>query len=83
MSEETLIPLNRPPDRDPVRSMAREQAAQALERLAAQVRADEGEKRFFAWSQTGESLVLPDPARRPSDVPNAALTVIRITWRKE
>lgn len=83
MSEETLTPLNRPPDRDPVRSTAREQCAQALERLAARVRADDGEKRFAAWSQETQALDLPDPARRPSDPSNAMLTVVRITWRKE
>ena len=84
MSEETLIPLNRPADRDPARSTAREQLAQHLERLAAQVRADEGEKRFYAWSTDTQTLDLPSPGHDPrQDPPNATVTAVRITWKRE
>lgn len=84
MSEETLVPLNRPPDRDPARSTAREQLAQHLERLAAQVRADEGEKRFFAWSAETQTLDVPSPGHHPlQDAPNAMVTTVRITWKRE
>jgi hypothetical protein len=83
VTEPTLIPLTRPPDHDPQRSEAREQAAQALERLAAQVRADDGEKRFYAWSQEISNLSIESPGRDPLEAPNARLTAIRITWRKE
>jgi hypothetical protein len=84
VSEETLVPLNRSPDRDPARSTAREQLAQALERMAARVRADNGEKRFYAWATETENLDLPSPGHNPrEDPPNAQVTAIRITWKKE
>lgn len=84
MTEETLTPLNRPPDRNAERSMAREALAQALERMAARVRADDGDKRFYAWSTETQSLDLPSPGHEPlKDPPNAQVTAIRITWRKE
>lgn len=82
MSEETLIPLKRPPDRDPARSTAREQLALYLERLAAYVRADDDEMRFAAWEAETQALTLSDPAHKLSDRPNAKLTIVRITWRK-
>jgi hypothetical protein len=84
VSEEILIPLNRPPDNDPARSTAREQLAQYLERLAAQVRADEGEKRFYAWSTRQHNLDLPSPGHEPlNDPPNAKVTTVHITWKKD
>jgi hypothetical protein len=83
VSEETLVPLNRPPDRNPQRSTAREQLAVALERLAARVRADEGPKRFYAWSFATDNLTLNEVGEATVPGPNAELTVVRITWRNE
>lgn len=81
MSEPDLVPLNRPPDRDPARSTSREQLAVTLERLAQRVRADDGPERFAAWTYSSDRLILSDSGPAPTET-NAELTVVRITWRK-
>jgi hypothetical protein len=82
VTEPSLVPLNRPADRNPERSTAREQLAVALERMAARVRADDGPMRFYGWSYASDRLTVNEVGEAPKPGPNAELTTFRITWRK-
>lgn len=83
MKERSLVPLNRQPDSDPARSEEREQLAVALEKLADRVRADDEDRRFFAWDVDHLfTTVETGTPRSPLETANTEVTTIRVTWRR-